>query len=115
EGGVQVWNSRTGSELTSLGSDRPIRTLAFSHDGTRLATGDEAGVARLYSTGSWIELGRLHHGIGLQSVVFGAGDATLLTADNDATVWRWEIGGPGLPRPLAGYHSDAASGRDLIG
>ena len=49
EGMVEVWDTATGQKVqTFKGHFGPVHTIAFSPDGTRLATGSPDGTLRLW-------------------------------------------------------------------
>jgi WD40 repeat protein len=45
---VRIWDPRTGHELRTLEHERPVTAVAFSPDGRRVVTGDDAGVLRTW-------------------------------------------------------------------
>ncbi|HPF39737.1 MAG TPA: dockerin type I domain-containing protein [Phycisphaerae bacterium] len=51
-GGVKVWDVQSGSLVRNLSAVGPCRDIAFSPDGTRLATTNGAGIL-IWNTGDW--------------------------------------------------------------
>ena len=51
---MKIWETSTGTCVSTLSGDKPINCVAFSPDGKILAAGDgqmfEAGSVRLYDT-----------------------------------------------------------------
>jgi hypothetical protein len=86
------------TELIRLSHDGWVLTVAFSPDGTWLATGSSDGIARIWDTASGHQLARLPHGGGWLARLFHRGD----------------VGGgiqPGLD--LAGHRQPRRHGPDL--
>jgi len=52
-----IWDAGTGRELTLLQHDGPVVSLAFSPDGTRLATGSYDTLARIWDLGTHLATG----------------------------------------------------------
>jgi hypothetical protein len=92
-GFVQLWNLDTFSTLDPVGAQgNPIYSLAFSPDGTPLATGDSGGQVSIWETLTWKRIQTLW---GHQSVVrcmeFAARGDKLFTGGSDTTVLSWDL------------------------
>jgi len=48
-GEIKLWDARTGQELATLQDDKPVQSVAFSPDGTTLATANSAGTIKLWA------------------------------------------------------------------
>lgn len=94
-----VVDFETGKPFTRLfGHAGAVRAIAFSSNGSRLATGSADGSARLWDakTGSEICLLSGHEG-SVEAVMFGRDGRRIVTSSTDGTIRIW----------------DAASGQDL--
>ena len=93
-GAVKLWDVATGEIRTILEEEETsagVRALAFSPDGTLLATGTGNGTLRLWEVRSGTRLATLVElGGGIRSVVFSS-DGTILASDSGGTVKLWEV------------------------
>jgi WD40 repeat protein len=91
--GIRLWDVASGEERASFKGF--AWCLAFSPDGTVLAAGcgdARAGEVRLWSVPTRRELATYTgHSRSVQSVTFTEGGKTLVSADGDRTVKRWEV------------------------
>jgi WD40 repeat protein/serine/threonine protein kinase len=97
---THAWEVETGREVLTLpGHTAHVVALAFSKDGTRLATGSFDKTVRIWEMPGGRELLTLRgHGDNLRAVAFSPDGRRLLTASDDWTVRLW----------------DAASGREVL-
>jgi WD40 repeat protein len=90
---VVIRDQETGSRVTTLfGHAGPIRSLQFSADSTKIATGSDDGAARVWdlTDAKFPELAQLAHGAAVTAVAINS-DATLAisgAADNSLKVWE---------------------------
>ena len=75
------------TELARLSHEHLVWAVAFSPDGTRLATGSEDRMARIWDPASGQELVRLSHDLGVRAVAFSPDGTRLATGSHDAQVW----------------------------
>ena len=94
---ARVFDAASGAEISRLDHDRPVYAVAFSPDGTRVATGSGDNSARVFDAASGAEISRLDHG-------------------GSWTRWRSARTAPGWP-PAATIGSarvfDAATGAEI--
>ena len=85
-----------GAEDRSLlrifaGSNAPVKSVAFSPDGTLLLIGSDDGYARLWETASGRHLSTLEgHSAPVESVAFSPDGTLVLTGSDDGTARLWE-------------------------
>ena len=89
---VVIWNRADGREIARFGSlGGKTYCLDFSPDGTRLVSGDQDGVIRLWDTGSYKLAAELKgHGSYVHSVLFSPDGTQLVSASGDHTVRIWD-------------------------
>jgi WD40 repeat protein len=99
-GEVRVWDAATGQELLTLqGHTNNVVSVAFSPDGTRLASASGDGTVRLWDAATGQELLALRGHTGrVFGVAFNPDGRRLASASQDHTVRVW----------------DAATGRELL-
>jgi hypothetical protein len=88
---VKLWDSASGQELRTLkGHTAPVWSVAFSRDGTRLASASNDGTVKLWDSASGQELRTLKgHGT-VWSVAFSPDGTRLAAGCNDGTVKMWD-------------------------
>ncbi len=91
--GVKLWNLANRMLIASLQGTLGAQGLAFSHDGTRLATVHEGdGMATLWDLSTRRVLREFTgHAGGLFAVAFTADDQTLITAGDDGSIQLWDV------------------------
>jgi WD40 repeat protein len=107
EGDIAIRHAirRTPIQLCRLDQEGPVIAVAFSPDGTRLATGSEDGSARVLNAATRAELCRLDHEGPVIAVAFSPdgtwvatgsedGSARVLDAATGAELWRLDHEGP---------------------
>ncbi|WP_147312520.1 protein kinase domain-containing protein [Thermomonospora umbrina] len=100
-----LWDVRDrrqiGTPLT--GHSATVTALAFSRDGTTLATGGQDQVARLWDVAGQTQRGAplAGHGGPVESLVFTGDGTSLITGDTSGTVRRWNVAIPADPVAIA--------------
>jgi WD40 repeat protein/DNA-binding SARP family transcriptional activator len=99
-----VWDTRTGRRLLSLaGITAPVNDIAFSPDGSRIATGDDDGSAVVWDARTGKRLFTLADpdaGGGFLGVGFSPDGTMLATADGVGRVRIWRLGARRLVRTI---------------
>jgi WD40 repeat protein/DNA-binding SARP family transcriptional activator len=108
-GSVDIWDSATGAHIATLAGSTGVVDLAFSSDGSRLATASHDGTVRIWDPSSGEQLLILHgHDATVSSVAFSPDGSRLASVGVDGTVRIWaldpddlvEIAERGLTRTL---------------
>src|SRR5207245_5223237 len=89
---VTLWDVAQGQISTRLKHSTWVRSVMFSHDGTRLATCGEDTTVRLWnsSNGQTIATFKGHKGT-VNSVVFSPDGKTLVSGGQDHTLKLWDL------------------------
>jgi WD40 repeat protein len=89
---ARLWDASTGGYLRSfVGHVDVVTSVAFSPDGTRLATAGHDNTARVWDVTSGAQLMVLRgHSGGIRDVVFSPDGAQLVTASSDRTARIWD-------------------------
>jgi hypothetical protein len=99
--GLRVWDVRTGVPLFSLrGHSKEVSTVAYSSDGSRIATGSHDGSAKVWDARNGEELLSLNaHGRGVGCVVLSPDGSRLVTHGSDVQrLFRlWDARAKGAP------------------
>lgn len=74
-----------GLPIASIDHGSPVNAVAFSPDGTLLATGSEDGSARLIRTADGSEVMRVAHAARVNTVAFSRDSSLLATASSDGS------------------------------
>ncbi|MFO0578374.1 MAG: WD40 repeat domain-containing protein [Polyangia bacterium] len=101
DGRVVVLALPSGRVVQRVAAGAAVRTVALSHDGTKLCTGGDDGIVRVFarSTGSLLSA-LAGYKAPLLSAQFTPQDHEILTASEDGTVRLWELdAGRSLPAP----------------
>jgi WD40 repeat protein/tetratricopeptide (TPR) repeat protein len=90
---VIVWDAHSGNKMTQLvGHTSGILGLAFSPDGTRLASSSDHGAAKIWDLASGRELFALEgHSNAINSIKFSADGRHLATAGDDDTARTYSL------------------------
>jgi WD domain, G-beta repeat len=85
-----VFDAATGAELARLDHDCPVWAVAFSPDGTRVATGCNDSSARVFDAATGAELARLDHGDPVLAVAFSPDGTRVATGSDDRSARVFE-------------------------
>jgi len=89
---VVIWSLAERKEVTRLaGEHGQVNSVAFSHDGTRLATTGNDGKVNLWKTRSWQpDATFAGHRAYVESVAFAPDDRTLASVDRNGIIHIWD-------------------------
>ena len=106
---MRIWNAHTHQELHVLPHVNRVYGLAFSPDGSRLATGCSDNTIRIWDTATGKDVCELRgHQAYVHAVDFSPDGTRLASASGDLTVRIWELF-EALLLPLTGPVSDSLS------
>src|SRR5205807_1229357 len=90
---VRLWDPSTGQCLKTLQEHtHPVRSVAFSPDGTILATGSVDQTVRLWDPSTGLCLKMLQgHTHWVLSVAFNPDGSTLASGSGDGTIKLWDV------------------------
>jgi WD40 repeat protein len=95
DGDVRLWDTGTREEVTTLTAAEATASLAFSPDGSTIATGHEDGTVRLRDTETWEETAVYpavaDHGR-VTSVAFSTDGTVAAAGHSDGTILLWPVG-----------------------
>lgn len=84
---VQIIDVGAGEVAAELSHGAWVRTVAWSPDGTRLASGDQAGMVCIWDPSRGAEMSRVKaHGQGVRSVAWSPDGTRLATVGDDGTL-----------------------------
>ena len=86
-----MFDAATGAELSRLDHGYAVRAVAFSPDGTRVATGSDDGSARVFDAATGAELCRLDHDGGVHAVAFSPDGTRVATGSGDRSARVWVV------------------------
>jgi WD40 repeat protein/serine/threonine protein kinase len=93
EARVNLWNVKNRTLIGSFAGGPRIAGGAFSHDGTKIVTADEAlRVVRLWDVATRRMIHEFKgHTEGAMTAVFSADDQTIISAGDDYTIRFWDV------------------------
>lgn len=88
-----VWDTAFRRPLLSLPHDQPVHAIAFTSDDNTLATGNAAGVIRLWDaeSGEADGLPLVGHTGTVNGLAFSADDGTLISGSSDGSLLLWDM------------------------
>jgi WD40 repeat protein len=89
---ARVWDATTGTEVARVEHEKGVPVVAFSADGTRIATGSRDMTARVWDAETGAEVACLAHQAEVTGVAFAPAGPLLATAAQSARVWDVDSG-----------------------
>ena len=78
-----MFDAATGAEISRLDHEGGVSAVAFSPDGTRVATGSGDRSARVFDAATGAEISRLDHEGGVYAVAFSPDGTRVATGSRD--------------------------------
>ncbi|MEM7234305.1 MAG: protein kinase [Planctomycetota bacterium] len=111
-GSIEVWNVVDRAAVCQIETAVPIECLAWSPDGTKIASGDHERVVRIWHATRGVELFSLRgHSQPIVSVDWSQDGSSLLVGDRGTTIRLWEAA-PTVKRRLTGVSAFRIAWRD---
>jgi len=88
---ARVWDATSGAKLLEVRHDGAVWGVAFSPDGSRLATCSLDRTARVWDVSSGAKLLEVRHGETVPSVAFSPDGSRLATGSLDRTARVWDV------------------------
>ena len=85
------WQGQLRRSRTLHGHTHIVRAIAYSPDGTRIATGSDDNTAKIWDVDSGRELLTVEHSAWIRTVDFSPRGDLLLTASDDHTARVWDV------------------------
>jgi WD40 repeat protein len=102
EWAVRVLETSTGRVLARLVHDAKVQDVAFSPDGSRVASGSTDGLARVWDVGSGQELAHVAHSGPVRRVVFSWDGREVASGGDDADLAVWNAASGQIATRIAG-------------
>ena len=102
---IRLWDTASGDELAKLeGHSAAVRSVAYSADGKRLASGGDDGAMKIWAPATFHLLETLTgHSGSIEAVAFSPDGKTLATAGEDTSIKLWDVKSGKVRLTLAGH------------
>jgi WD40 repeat protein len=88
---AQIWETESGTLISSLKPNKSINALAFSPDGKQIVTADANGTAQIWELASGQAVGQVEHQGAILDVAFSSNGMHVATASLDKTAQVWGV------------------------
>ncbi|KAI3436421.1 hypothetical protein D9Q98_005838 [Chlorella vulgaris] len=106
-GEFTMWSASSFQFETIIQShETPVRTMAFTHNGNFLVSGDEAGTVRYWKTNLELVKSVSAHKEAVRQLAFAPGDLKFATGSDDSTIRVWDFARVATEQVLAGHGGD---------
>ncbi|KZP18430.1 WD40 repeat-like protein [Athelia psychrophila] len=104
---IQVWNAHTGELVAGpfKGHEGPVNSIAFSHDGARIASGSDDHTVCVWDARTGELVGRPFEGHteDVNSVAFSPDGERIASGSTDTTIHVWDVRSQLVSGPFMGH------------
>ncbi|EKU96611.1 WD40 repeat-containing protein [Leptolyngbya sp. PCC 7375] len=106
---LRLWDITTGTTYCPpITHPSEVWSVAFSHDGKWIVTGDKAGLIRMWEIQDLTEPSMIFegHAHGIRTLAFVPTDEALISGSMDTTIWIWDVNSGANRTILSEHYAD---------